>query len=293
MSTNCSYISCFFFKVESWVIDVVLQKEGRTLNVSGLKDPVQLYIPQNTGRATPLSAKANVDQYFVKPSFDVNDSTLIQYHEINLTHDRAVVFVKLKPEISTDTPLRVYVSFSDFPTPTNHDFSTIIPDCEKLGDTEVQVDCVNDPKSYVFSFTAFDTGHVGIHYIGIHYYVKTADDVIGKEERMHSSNDSAIKKRIRKSCGDGSGRQKRSCVGVKDPPASPTPAPIVLLPTYNASTDLKYNLSVNIGSCLYWSEDVEKWTDEGCNVRPNLIWTYYGCYVLCYVNYRTSSRVHA
>ena len=63
-----------------------------------------------------------------------------------------------------------------------------------------------------------------------------------------------------------SGRQKRSCVEVKQPPPSPTPTPLVLRSSYNASTDLRYNFSVNIGGCLYWSEDEEHWTQKGCNV---------------------------
>lgn len=251
------------------MIDVVLQKEDKTnLNIFGLKDPVQLYIPQNSDRVSSHTARTNTVQHFVKPSYDVNESTLIQYHKINLTYDHAVVFVKLKPEILTYTPLRVYVRFSDFPTPTEHNFATVIPICENLGYKEVEMDCVKDSKNYVFSFTSSDTGRTGIHYIGIHYYVNSTYDLIPeKEERMASSDDDTAKERTKRSCGGSSGRQKRSCVGVKDPPPSPTPAPVILKPIYNASTDLNYTLSVNIGSCLYWSEDKEEWTDEGCNVR--------------------------
>lgn len=255
--------------MKSWVVDVVLQKEDKTnLNVSWLINPVNLYIPQNSDRASPRATSRNTVQHFVKPSYDANESTLIQYHKINLTHDRAVVFVKLNPEISTYTPLRVYVSFSDLPTPTKHNFSTVIPRCGNVRNKNVEMDCIDDPKNYEFSFTAADTGQVGIHYIGIHYYVMISyDAVFGKENRTRSSDDEVAKERIRRSCGGVSGRKKRSCVGVKDPPPVPTPSPIVLRPSYNFSTDTKYNLTVNIGSCLYWSEDKGAWTDEGCNVR--------------------------
>lgn len=252
---------------------MVLQKEDKTnLNISGLKEPVQLYIPQHPGdRASPDAVRRKTAQYFVKPSYDLNDTSLISYHKINLTHDRDVVFVQIIPEISTFTPLlRIYVSYSDFPTPIFHHFSTMIPRCENVENKMVEVNCTKDPKKYVFSFTASNTGHVGPHYIGIHYYVQRTYDV--------GNDDATAKARIKRSCGDGSRRKKRSCVDVKSPPLPPTSTSIAVQALYNASTDLKYNLSVNIGSCLYWSEDKEEWTDEGCNVR--LIFT---CHFYCYV----------
>ena len=245
------------------------------MNISELKELVHLYIPQNPGdRASPGAVRRNTAQYFVKPSYDLNETSLIQYHKISLTHERDVVFVQLNPESSTYTPLRVYVSHSDFPTPIDHHFATIIPSCKNLNNTMVKMNCTKDPKNYVFSFTAFNTGHVGLHYIGIHYYVKGAYD---------DGNDNASAKgRIKRSRGDGSRRQKRSCVGVKSPPLPPTSTPIAVQALYNASTDLKYNLSVKIGRCLFWSEEKEEWTDEGCSVRPTFTRHLY--YVCLFVN---------
>lgn len=242
-------------------MDVVLQtEEKRNLNVSDLKKPVHLYIPQNTENGSPADVKKNTVRYFVKPSYDVNDTKLIQYHKINILHERDVVFVKLHPETYA-TPLRVYVSFSDYPTPTEHNYSTVLP-CKTR-----ERKCHKDP--YVFSLNASDTGNTGIHYIGIHYYVNISNDFIFHGEGKMISMNGSIQERTRRSSGcDGGGRRrKRSCIGVKDPPPPPTPAPIVLKSKYNASTDLNYTLSVTIGSCLYWSEVKEQWTDEGCKVR--------------------------
>ena len=254
-----------FFLVTSWVIDVVLQtEEKRNLNVSGLKKPVHLYIPQNSGNGSPADVTKNTVQYFVKPSYDIYESKLIQYHEINILDLGDVVSVKLQPE-KYITPLRVYVSSSEFPTPTEHNFSIVLP-CKKE-----ERKCYKDP--YVFSFNTSDTGNTGIHYIGIHYYVNISYDVMFQEEEQMKGSNGSAHERPRRSigCDSRSGRQKRSCIGVKDPPPPPTPAPIVLRSEYNASTDLNYTLSVTIGSCFYWSEVKEQWTDEGCKVRLSLV----------------------
>lgn len=260
----------FCFLVSSWVVDVVLQtKEKRNLNISGLTKPIHLYLPQNSGNGSPADVAKKTVQYFVKPSYDIYESKLIQYHKINVRDKDDVVTVKLHPVAEKyATPLRVYVSSFDFLTPTEHNFSIVLP-CKKE-----ERKCNKDP--YVFSFNISDTGNTGTQYIGIHYYVNITHDVMFQEEGKMISLNGSVQERPRRSsdCDSRSGRQRRSCIGVKDPPPSPTPAPIVLRSKYNASTDLNYTLSVNIGSCLYWSEDKDQWTDEGCKVRPTLVYIY-------------------
>jgi hypothetical protein len=59
---------------------------------------------------------------------------------------------------------------------------------------------------------------------------------------------------------------KRGCVGVKDPPTTPAPTPLIIIPLYNSSTDVNYTMSVSVTGCLYWSEKKSKWTSEGCKV---------------------------
>ena len=69
--------------------------------------------------------------------------------------------------------------------------------------------------------------------------------------------------RKRRSCF-GHGRERRSCVGVKDPP--PKGVTTTVVPQYDPNTDVNYTLAITQSSCLYWSEDKEKWTSEGCRV---------------------------
>ncbi|PFX11751.1 Polycystic kidney disease protein 1-like 2, partial [Stylophora pistillata] len=85
------------------------------------------------------------------------------------------------------------------------------------------------------------------------------------------SVDHSAKTGPRSYCKDGGRRKKRSCVGSKDPPPIPTPKPVILLPDFNASTDLNYTLVVSIGSCFYWSEEKEYWTEEGCKIEPEVV----------------------
>ena len=227
---------------------------------------MRLYIPQNSGNGSPADVTKNTMQYFAKPSYNIHESKLIQYHKISIPDQGDVVSVKLHPEKSA-TSLRVYVSSSDFPTPKEHNFSIVLP-CNK------EEQKCNRKDLYAFSFNTSDTGNTGLHYIGIHYYVNTTYDVMFQDEGKLTTMNGSVQERPRRSidCDSRSRRQKRSCIGVKDPPPPPTPAPIVLRSEYNASTDLNYTLFVTIGSCLYWSEVKEQWTDEGCKVRPTLVY---------------------
>ena len=62
----------------------------------------------------------------------------------------------------------------------------------------------------------------------------------------------------------GHGRQRRSCVGFKDPP--PKGFTETVTPQYNPSTDVNYTMTITQSSCLYWSEDRNKWISDGCKV---------------------------
>ena len=56
-------------------------------------------------------------------------------------------------------------------------------------------------------------------------------------------------------------------VGVKDPP--PKGSLSTVIPKYDPNTDVNYTLTITQSSCLYWSENIEKWTTEGCRVKLN------------------------
>ena len=75
--------------------------------------------------------------------------------------------------------------------------------------------------------------------------------------------------RQKRSCF-GHERQKRSCIEVKSPPSAPSQNKNVsVVPSYNPSTDHNYTLRVALASCVYWSDDRQMWTTEGCQVSFN------------------------
>ena len=76
-------------------------------------------------------------------------------------------------------------------------------------------------------------------------------------------------RRQKRSCF-GNGRQKRSCVQVKDPPPTPSQGKNVsVLPMYDPAISRNYTMKVALGSCVFWSEEQEKWTAKGCQVSNN------------------------
>ena len=40
-----------------------------------------------------------------------------------------------------------------------------------------------------------------------------------------------------------------------------------VVPQYDPRSDVNYTFTVTQSSCLYWSEDEEKWTSDGCKVH--------------------------
>ncbi|KAL9952071.1 hypothetical protein ACROYT_G039275 [Oculina patagonica] len=113
--------------------------------------------------------------------------------------------------------------------------------------------CTSNP--YTFSVSSNVTGNIGVHFIGIRLGVDVDAQTAGLK-----------RKRAVRSCTDTHGRQKRSCIGVKDPPTTPPPTPKIIVPQYDERTDVNYTMSVKMRSCLYWSEKKQTWTNEGCKI---------------------------
>ena len=73
-------------------------------------------------------------------------------------------------------------------------------------------------------------------------------------------------KREKRSCF-GNRRQKRSCVEVKDShPTPPQGQNVTVVPEYDSKSDQNYTLRIALGSCVFWSEEREKWITKGCQV---------------------------
>lgn len=237
--------------IKSSVLSLDLKKQdGSRLNISGLSHPIELFIPEENQTEEVKNDTKGI--LFVKP---YNDNSDIRYHKIEIENEFESAFVKIRPE--NDSIFDVFVSSGTVkPTPENYTFRAKIPDYSSCRDYEAGTgyfNCAKDP--YVFSLSSDITGDIGVHFIGI----RLALGVTGRRTRSQRS-------RIPRSCKDSHGRQKRSCVGVKDPPTTPPPTPGTIVPQYNERTDVNYTMSVTMRSCLYWSEKKQDWTSEGCKV---------------------------
>ena len=254
--------------IKSSVIDFSLKAaNGSAIEVSGLPEPVELFIPQKGDSKDKGNETATV--YFAKPSDGSNN---LRYHRVVVPSASSSMFVEVKPEDGAS--LEVYIRYKTKPTVTEYIFSVIIPRIEFCNQTETSFNCSSD--SYKFSISSALTGHVGVHYVGIRFPGPESDISPSSETEVDTSPSSETEvetvetietRRVRRGCGSHGGRQKRSCIGVKDPPTTPPPAPKLVMPKYNASTDVNYTMSVTATSCLYWSETKQAWTDDGCRVR--------------------------
>ena len=235
--------------VTSSVLEFKLKTtDGDVLNISGLRDPIELFIPLPEKKTEPETNKSQGEHLFLKPS---DGNINIRYHKFSIASRDILVTITIKPQ--GGRTVDVFVNYKSKPTTENKIFSVTIPDfssCENTTENSRDaLNCTKDP--YKFSVSTLVTGSVGQHFLGIRY--------IPQESR-------ADRTRLRRSCGQPKTRKKRSCVDVKDPPATPAPVPKIIMPNYNATTDINYTLSISVSGCLYWSESKEKWTGEGCRV---------------------------
>lgn len=227
------------------MVEFTLKKNGTSLNISGLQEPIELFIPVT--RKDPKTGNRSDEKYFAKPS-DGYDN--LRYHRIYIPSANSIVFFKIHPE--QGQVLEILVAAQRKPTQADFQFKTRVPDfssCAAYSEATGYYNCSSNP--YEVSLSSDVTGKTGVHFIGVMFGSN-------KTGKSHS--------RVSRSCGGSGGRQKRSCIGVKDPPTTRPPTPMIVVPHYNESTDVNYTMSVTVTSCLYWSEKEQAWTNEGCSV---------------------------
>lgn len=247
--------------VRSSVTDFSLKNtKGKPLNVSGLQTPIELNLPIKAHNED----KKVTRKFFIKPSEDFEN---MRYHEIHIASPQVTVFLHIKP--TGNKTLEVYVGHEKRPNPkikTGY-FNKTIPDyssCLNYSHHGGISNCTSDPNLLVL--TSHITGTIGKHYVGIRYRkepnettLKTLEiiRVLARERRNGANVD----------CTSHNGRTKRSCIGVKPAPTTPPPTPKDVIPLFNDSVDVNYTFTSSVASCVYWEDDREIWTSEGCEVR--------------------------
>lgn len=179
----------------------------------------------------------------------------MRFHRIVFPGSEYAVSIRIVP--FGNKTLTLYVRYAERPTLEHNDLNFSIPNnvsCN-YSSQKNHTNCSSDP--YTVTLSASDTGHTGVHYVGI---------VIGDHGNELNSNGTSAGhvRRVRRGCFRN-GRQKRSCVGVKDPPTTPPPIRLIK-PSFNSSTDVNYTLSVSMATCQYWNVTANAWSTEGCRV---------------------------
>jgi len=237
------------------VLDVSIKTNGSHVQFSQLEEPFELFIPLKKQKK-----QGTDDNFFVKWS---NSFENIRYHKIVIPSDGAVAVINIVPV--ENNFLDVFISAGFRPTPENYTYSTYVPNysyCRKVASSTDSEQC-SSISPYRLLVSSSLTGASGDHYIGILLYKNSSGDL-----RMNdtSSKGNVHRRHSRSICNSKSGRKKRSCIGVKDPPNTPQPKPKIIKPPYNSTVDVNYTMSVWISSCLYWSKEKQQWTNDGCKV---------------------------
>ena len=222
--------------IQSNVVGLELKNDKAKINVSNLDEDIVIVVPISSPPKNGTNTSDVPEHSFLKP----NKMVTRMYNA-----ELADVPVSIKLDIVVAVVVEVFVKFGSKPTIDNfdHNFTvTFKSTCENKTDGEKnKTSCLPDEKSMTVVPPKPGLLYVGIFFLGAKNYTE------------HS--------RVRRSCF-GHGRQRRSCVGFKDPP--PKGVTKTVIPQYDPSTDVNYSMIITQSSCLYWSEDKEKWTSHGC-----------------------------
>jgi len=225
-------------KVKSSVTSLDLQNaNGTKINVSNLDNNIEITIPLPR---RPANTSDATEHYFLKP----NRMSIRSYYA-----ELADVPVAIRIGVQAEgTVIKLFVKFGSRPTieDSDHNFTLrFTSTCKNFSDHRQSrsTSCSLEESSVTVI-----PSEPSLLYVGL--LSRAAKNVT-----EHA--------RKRRSCF-GHGRERRSCVGVKDPP--PKGITQLDVPQYDPLTDVNYTFYITQSSCLYWSEDKEKWSSDGCKV---------------------------
>ena len=191
---------------------------------------------------------------------------------INQDINSSLLLYQIKPT-TENTVFKVFVRYGQRPTVTEYDTTKKIPhsSCQKTSgnshshcskeayDVVLFPDVVNKPGPY---------------YIGI----------------LYDNDDKAPQSRRSKRSCSGRGRQKRSCVEVKDPQR---PENITVKPVYDPKTDVNYSVNLLEERCLFWDSGEEHWISRGCRVSLLFLihWLPFSNFKVCFLLKQTDKII--
>ena len=222
-------------KIKSSVTSLNLQSgNGKNINVSNLDSDIEIVIPISS---PPANTSNGTEHYFLKP----NEMSFHSYYAELADVPVSIVIGVQKEGVVTE----LFVKFGKRPSIDDFDHNfTVTSICRnQSNDKQNGTSCLLDENTLTVVPSVPIRLYIGLLFLG------------AKDVNEHS--------RKRRSCF-GHGRERRSCVGVKEPP--PKVVAKTVIPQYDPLTDVNYTFSITQSSCLYWSEDKEKWTSDGCRV---------------------------
>ena len=216
---------------------------SKLIKVANLSNDIEIVIPLKHQHIS-----LQIPQYTY---FSTKDN--LRFHHINVEYENTLISLEIKPK-DASVILFVYMRYDQRPSIQVHDLNATVSLKETCiwtnahGKTGGKVECsFNGVTPFSIETVARQPGK---YFLGVQSYNTSV----------------RFLKRQKRSCF-GDKRQKRSCVQVKDPPPTPPQRENVsVVPVYDPNTSNNYTLKVTLGSCVYWSEEHEKWRTEGCQV---------------------------
>ena len=230
-------------RMKSDLVNLELKSEnGSPLAMSNLTEDFELSIPL----ATTAKRPNNTNHHFLKPNSP-------RVHTIPVNYPGSSLQLTFIPEKDfMNATFLFMIKFGKKPAPDDHDYNFTLPDQTKCKILKNQpyVNCSD--AAFQMDLKPEFIPKAGRYFFGVLYQVDT--------------NKAKEKHRSRRSCANG-GRQKRSCVDIKDPP--PTPSSLVekpYVPVYDPLNDVNYTLKISEISCVFWDAKREIWSTDGCKV---------------------------